>query len=219
MNKIIDIRTVQSSAIRILVEALKDILTDANLIFDSSGIKLIAMDSTHTVLIHMKLEASKFEMYTCKKKMKIGINMLNLFKLIKTMNNTDTLSLYITEDNTNILGVIINNHDKNTTSNYELNLLDIPEEDIKIPPAEFESELSLPSIDFQKLIRDMVNIGKEVEMLIEGNSARPKFPFKGRNPQYWRVNAKGEPGKYGPGDMVQVQIEKASGHGLNGTIQ
>ena len=38
------------------------------------------------------------------------------------MNNTDTLSLYITEDNTNILGVIINNHDKNTTSNYELNL-------------------------------------------------------------------------------------------------
>ena len=169
MNKIIDVRTVQSSAIRILVEALKDILTDANLVFDSTGIKLIAMDSTHTVLIHMKLEASKFEVYKCQKKMTVGINMLNLFKLIKTMNNTDTLSLYISEDNTNVIGIIINNHDKNTTSTYELNLLDIPEEEIKIPPAEFESELSLPSVDFQKLIRDMVNIGKDVEIKSVGS--------------------------------------------------
>ena len=53
-EKILDIKTVQSSAIRILVEALKEILTDTNLIIDKNGIKLIAMDSSHTVLIHMK---------------------------------------------------------------------------------------------------------------------------------------------------------------------
>ena len=40
-NNIIEIKTVQSSAIKILVEALKEILTDANLIFDKNGIKLI----------------------------------------------------------------------------------------------------------------------------------------------------------------------------------
>ena len=59
-DKIIDIRTVQSSAIRILIEALKEILTDTNLQIDETGIKLIAMDSSHTVLIHMKLDSSKF---------------------------------------------------------------------------------------------------------------------------------------------------------------
>ena len=115
MGKIVDVRTVQASAIRILIEALKDILTDANMVFDDSGIKLIAMDSTHTVLIHMKLESSKFEVYKCDHKIIVGINMLNLYKLIKTMNNTDTLSLYINEENTNLLGIIINNSDKNTT--------------------------------------------------------------------------------------------------------
>ena len=33
-----------------------------------------------------------------------------------------------------------------------------------IPPAKFESELTLPSVDFQKIIRDMSNIGENVEI-------------------------------------------------------
>jgi len=171
-NNIIEIKTVQSSAIKILVEALKEILTDANIIFDKNGIKLIAMDSTHTVLIHMKLESDKFESYHCEKKITAGINMLNLFKLIKTMNNTDTLSIYINKDDTNKLGLRINNQEKNTHTIYKLNLLDIADEEIQIPPAEFETELTLPSSDFQKLIRDMVNIGETVEIQSIGNSLK-----------------------------------------------
>ena len=167
---IFNVKTVQTGAIRILVESLKEILTDANFVIDENGIKLIAMDSSHTVLIHMKLDASKFEYYECKKPMKIGINMLNLFKLIKTMNNTDTLSFYIKKDNENKLGILINNQDKNTQTIYELNLLDIPEEDIQIPPIEFETELTLPSGDFQKLIRDMVNIGDNMEIKSVGST-------------------------------------------------
>ena len=53
-NYIFNIKTVQTGAIRILIESLKEILTDANFTIDENGIKLIAMDSTHTVLIHMK---------------------------------------------------------------------------------------------------------------------------------------------------------------------
>ena len=67
-NHIVDIKTVQSSAIKILVEALKEILNDTNLIIDETGIKLVAMDSTRSVLIYMKLDADKFESFYCKKK-------------------------------------------------------------------------------------------------------------------------------------------------------
>lgn len=169
-NNIIDVKTVQASAIRVLVEALKDILTDANFIFDDTGIKVIAMDSSHSVLIHMKLESSNFESYYCEKKTKIGVNMLNLYKLIKTMQNTDTLSMFINKSDNNKLGIMINNSDKNSTTTYRLNLLDIPEEEIKIPPAEFDSELTLPSNDFQKLIRDMINIGTDVEIKSIGST-------------------------------------------------
>ena len=96
-NYILEVKTVQSSAFRILVEALKEILTDANLEFDESGVKVMAMDSSHTVLVHLKLNANNFESFFCKNKLILGINMINFFKLIKTMSNSDTLTLFVTE--------------------------------------------------------------------------------------------------------------------------
>ena len=98
---IFNIKTVQTGAIRILIESLKEILTDANFIIDKNGIKLIAMDSTHTVLIHMKLLQEKFEFFHCEKKINIGVNMSNFFKLVKTMTNNDTLTLFMEKNNEN----------------------------------------------------------------------------------------------------------------------
>ena len=51
-----------------------------------------------------------------------------------------------------------------------MNLLDISEDEIKIPPAEFETELTLPSSDFQKIIRDMTNIGDCVDIKSVGEN-------------------------------------------------
>ena len=61
--------------------------------------------------------------------------------------------------------------------------------------------------------------GKTVEILIEGGSSKPGYSFKGRNPHYWRVNAKGDAKKFQTGDIVKVNIEKISGHSLSGSIQ
>ena len=55
-------------------------------------------DSSHTVLVHLKLKSENFEYYKLNREIVIGINMINFFKLIKTGNN-DTLSLCIEEDN------------------------------------------------------------------------------------------------------------------------
>ncbi len=61
--------------------------------------------------------------------------------------------------------------------------------------------------------------GKTVEILIEGGSSKPGYSFKGRNPHYWRVNAKGDVNNFQIGDIVKVNIEKISGHSLSGSIQ
>tara|TARA_B100001287_G_C22575006_1_gene478156 strand:+ start:70 stop:861 length:792 start_codon:yes stop_codon:yes gene_type:complete len=167
---LINIKTVQTGAFRILVEALKEILTDTNIIFDDSGIKLIATDNSHIVLIHMKLLADKFEHFFCDKRITIGLNMNNLYKLIKTMSNNDILTLFIEKEFPNKLGIKINNMEKNSQTIFKLNLLDISDEEINIPPAVFETELTLPSSDFQKLIRDMTNIGENIEIKSIGNT-------------------------------------------------
>lgn len=164
-----ELKTVQSSVVRILVEALKEILTDGNIEIDPTGIKIMTMDPSHTVLVHLKLEHSKFEKYYCESKMTIGVSMLCLFKLIKTMNNNDTLSWFIERDDPNRLGIIIENGEKNSRTIYKLNLMDLPEERIEIPPAVFESVLTMPANDFQKICRDMHNIADNMEIKSVGN--------------------------------------------------
>jgi proliferating cell nuclear antigen len=163
-NYTMNIKTEQTAAFRILVEALKEILTEGNFIFDETGIKLMAMDSTHSILIHMKLDAFNFEFFHCPQKVVVGINMLNFFKLIKTMSNSENLTLFIEKGDENKLGIVIHNPEKNSKTIYKLNLLDISNDEISIPPAVFDTQLALPSGDFQKIIRDMINIGENIEI-------------------------------------------------------
>lgn len=169
MTNILEVQTVQSSAFRILIEALKEILTDANLEFDNTGMKIMAMDSSHTVLVHLKLGADNFENYTCKKKVIVGVNMINFFKLIKTMGNSDTLTLNIEEDRESVLGIRIDNNEKNSVTRFVLNLMDLHEENLQIPPAEFSSVITMPSVDFQKICRDMHNLADDLEIKSLGN--------------------------------------------------
>jgi proliferating cell nuclear antigen len=166
---VFNIQTVQASAFRVLIESLKDILTDCNFIIDSSGIKLIATDNSRNVLIHMKLLSENFDYFYCAEKTVIGINMTNMFKLIKTMGNNDILTLFLEKNNTNQLGIQMNNKEKSLQTIYKLNLLDITDENIQIPDATFETALTLPSSDFQKIIRDMMNIGDLIEIKSVGS--------------------------------------------------
>ena len=167
-----NIKTVQTGAIRILIESLKEILNDANFTIDKNGIKLVATDSTCNVLVHMKLLADKFEYFLCNKKINIGLNLSNFYKLIKTMSNNDTLTLFMEKNDENQLGIKIHNDEKNSQTTYKLNLLDIENKELNIPAAEFDSELTFPSSDFQKIIRDMINIGENVEITSIGNQLK-----------------------------------------------
>ena len=160
----LELKTVQSSIIRIMIEALKEILPDTNIEFSPAGIRIITMDLSHTVLVHLRLDGTQFEHYHCPEKMVVGLNMLNLFKLVKTMNNNETLTLYIEHSDPSRLGIRIENGEKNTVTNFKLNMLDLDEEEIEVPPAQFSSVINIPSTDFQKICRDMANLASLIEI-------------------------------------------------------
>lgn len=168
------LKTVQSSMFRVLIEALKDILPDTNIEFNSKGVRILTVDATHVVLVHLRLDGTQFEQYYCPNKQVIGVNMQNFFKLIKTMNNNETLTLYIEKNDSSRLGIKIENGEKNTTTNFKLNLLDLDEEEIEVPSAVFSSVINIPSSDFQKTCRDMSNLADVMEITSVGSQLRFK---------------------------------------------
>ncbi len=175
-GNLFEIKTVQSGAFRTLIEALKEILTEANLEFDSQGIKVMAVDETHTVLVYLRLHADRFENFFCPVKHVLGVNMIYLFKLIKTMGNSDSLTLYLPASNPNKLGIRMENSEKSTVTTYYLKLFDTDVEDIQIPSLNFTSIIHMPSLDLQKICRDMNALGEKLD--VEVTSSGSDLIFK-----------------------------------------
>ena len=161
---LLHIKTIQASTIKLVIDAMKEILMDVNLEFDDTGMKIIALDNTHIVLIHLKLEADKFEKYYCEKKLYVGINMLKFHMLIKTITNSDILSLFILKNDPNTLGITIENSDRNVKTTYKLSMLDIDVVNVDIPPQDFNTIITMPSAYLQKIIRDMHNLAEYIEI-------------------------------------------------------
>lgn len=59
-NRLLFVQTIQAWAFRTLVDALKEILVEANLEFTREGMKILAMDGPGHMLVHCKLHAQNF---------------------------------------------------------------------------------------------------------------------------------------------------------------
>ena len=173
-GKVLEIKTVQIAPFRTLMTALKDILLETNITFKPDGIRIINMDKSHTILAHLFLDATKFEYYYCKyPKIIIGVNMFHLFKLINTIDNDDTLTIYIdeneyTEGIVDNLGLRFENGDIRQLKDQKLKLIEPDEEELELPDVKFSSVINLPASDFQKIIRDLSNISDRLEIKSAG---------------------------------------------------
>ena len=181
---VLEIKTVQIAPFRTLMTALKDILLETNITFTPEGIRIINMDKSHTILAHLFLEADRFEQFYCKyPKIVIGVNMFHLFKLINSIDNDDTLTIYIetseySDGVVDYLGLKFENGDIKQCKNQKLKLIEPDEEELLLPDVKFSSVINLPSTDFQKIIRDLSNISERLEIKSVGN----ELIFKCRGP-------------------------------------
>ena len=174
-NNVLTIKTVQISPFRTLMTALKDILLETNISFQKDGIRIINMDKSHTILAHLFLSANNFELYECEEeKIIIGVNMFHLFKLINSIDNDDTLTIYIEKSDysdgiTSHLGLKFENGDIKQCKTQKLRLIEPDAEELHIPDVSFSSIINLPSSDFQKIIRDLSCISEKLEIKSVGN--------------------------------------------------
>lgn len=157
--------TIQASAFKSIFEVLKDILNDVNIYFKPDGMYVTTLDTARTSLIDMYLPAENFEEYECLEPLIAGINIANTFKLLKSITNSDVLHIHI--ETKEFMDIEISCENKKTKTKFQLKLLDINENEIEIPTIEMSTVTTMSSVDFQRICRDMGNIGTEIEMTRE----------------------------------------------------
>lgn len=169
-DNVLNIKTVQITAFRILMTALKDIMLESNITFTNEGIKIVNMDKSHTILVHLNLEAKNFEVFDIKKdKIVIAVNMIHLFKLISTIDNNETLTIYIEENDYNdgiveYLSLRFENPDINQFKIQKLKLIEPDQYELNIPIVSYNYIINILSTDFQKIVRDLSNVSEKLEI-------------------------------------------------------
>ena len=218
MVNILELKTTQASAIKIVVDAVNSLLTDANFDFypyymddetkdenyesdsnDSSsesgkeaeppkedsnkrigGMILKEVNKTGKILVYMRLDADKFDIYKYnykKKKLTLGIDIGNLLKCLKCMSHFDTMTWLVDDDDINKLVIILESAERKEKKTFKLNLMDIEEETYDITPIQFPYSITLPSQDFHKYCKDMAATTDKIE--IKSTSNKLFFSGKG----------------------------------------
>ena len=211
MGYILELKTSQASAIKIVIDAINSLLTDANFDFypyyledsDKSsntsddnkkfnydnksnidqknigGIVVKEVNKTGKILVYMRLDADKFDIYKYnynKKKITLGIDIGNLLKCLKCMSHFDTMTWLVDEDDINKLIVILESTERKEKKTFKINLMDIEEETYEIAPIQFPYSISLPSQDFHKYCKDMAASTDKIEIKATSN----KLIFSGK---------------------------------------
>jgi proliferating cell nuclear antigen len=158
----VHLKTIQASAFRTVFEVLKDIINDVNLIFRPEGLTIVTLDTARVTLVHLFMPAENFEEYHCDHEQTAGLNVSNTYKLLKSVTNTDTLTMKI--DDTYLLRIHIENSAKKSSTSFDFKLLDINDDMLSVPEIEMNILTTIPSIDFQRITRDMNNLANDIRI-------------------------------------------------------
>jgi len=192
MVLILELKTTQTPAIKVLCDTLNSLLTDVNFVFypkfienesddtdniqpdnkQIGGLIIKEINKTGTILVYTKLDADKFDYYNynySKSKLSLGLNLNNLLKCLKCMSHFDTMTWQVESEDINKLIVILESSERKEKKIFKLNLMDLEEEKYEVEPIDFPFSITMPSQDFHKYCKDMSSATDKIELICTKN--------------------------------------------------
>ncbi len=146
-----------------VLDAVRELITDANFECSEDGIRLQAMDNSHVALSAIELRTDCFEEFRCDRPMSIGVSLASLGKILKGANNDDVLSLKKSDDG-DTLQMTFESPKSDRVGEFEMKLMDIDSEHLGIPDTQYDAVVKMSSGEFGRICRDLANIGESVKI-------------------------------------------------------
>ena len=167
MPNIFKCKTSEAYHIKILAELLSNNLKTGYFQIMEDKITLKMPDDNKKTLIELDLFAEYFSTYKFKNPNTIymGLNLNHLHKMLKSIKKKDSLQLFITSENTKQLNIktIPKENTRKTLSN--LTIQPIQNIDV-IFPQEYNKPIIVSSTEFQKMCKDLSNIGNDIKVTV-----------------------------------------------------
>ena len=166
MTIIFKIKSNEAYVFKIMAELLANNIKTGCFEIDETGIFLRMMDHHRRVLIDLNLSSnsSGFTMFKFNsKKMFLGINLNHFHKMLRPIKKKDNLELYIDDEFPNNLNIKVIPKENNRTTTSTIKIQSIQNLDIDLPTG-YSNAISISSINYQKMLKELGNIGNMVEV-------------------------------------------------------
>ena len=159
-----------------IIEAIKELVTDAKFECTASGVSLQAMDNAHVSLVALLLRSEGFETYRCDRSISLGLNLDSLAKVLKAAGSDDSVTIRAEEEADTVTFTFSSKNEKKV-STFELKLLEIEVDALGIPETEYDSVVRFPASEFQRICQNLGTWGESV--LISTTKKGIKFSVEG----------------------------------------
>jgi len=188
-----------------VMDAIKELVADANFDCSSTGIALQAMDSSHVSLVSLHLNADGFEQFRCDRNVSLGINLVSLGKVLKCAANDDAITLKA-DDNSDTVAFLFEAKRQHRMSHFTLKLIDIDAEHLGIPDTDYKTIIKMPSAEFQRICKELATIGETVS--IHATKDGVKFSVSGDAGTGNIICKKGGSSDDSEDDAVSIKLEE-----------
>ncbi|KAI0708482.1 proliferating cell nuclear antigen, N-terminal domain-containing protein [Earliella scabrosa] len=161
----------EAALLKRLLDAVKELVSDANFDCNEEGITLQAMDNSHVALVAVKLDASGFKRYRCDRSIPLGVNLGSLTKVLKCAKDDDICTLKAGDD-ADILSLTYEAKNSDRIAEYEMKLMDIDADTLGIPETDYDASVTMPSAEFGRIVRDLSLLGESVRIEVSKEGIR-----------------------------------------------
>ncbi|TEB26747.1 proliferating cell nuclear antigen [Coprinellus micaceus] len=161
----------EAGLLKKLLDAIKELVTDANFECNEEGINLQAMDNSHVALVSVLIQAAGFKRYRCDRPMPLGVNLGSLTKVLKCAKDDDICTLKAA-DEADLLNLVYEAKNSDRIAEYEMKLMDIDSDQLGIPETEYDARVTLPSNEFSRIVRDLSLLGESVRIEVSKEGVR-----------------------------------------------
>ncbi|ODQ59442.1 hypothetical protein WICANDRAFT_69788 [Wickerhamomyces anomalus NRRL Y-366-8] len=154
-----------------IIDAFKDTVQLCNFNCTEHGITVQAVDDSRVLLVSLLVGEDAFQTYRCDRNITLGVDLSSLAKVLKCGNNSDSLTL-IAEDSPDSVLVVFEDTVKDRISEYSLKLMDIESDFLNIDDMDYDSVITLPAVDFQKICRDLSQLSDSLTVLVTKDTVK-----------------------------------------------
>ena len=136
-----------------MFEAIKDLVSEINIEFDSAGkMSVQGIDSSHVSLVSLILTKESFIHYECPVSQIYGVSIPTLLAILKMADKNSQLTL--DASNKDIMNVIM--HSSERKVEFQMNLIEIDHEVLQIPDIPAISQIDMDSSEFYGICHDFI---------------------------------------------------------------